>query len=326
MDQACRLGVGTLILGIGTLVLGCRPWLPVHRVDHAIDPRTLGREVRSFTGPITGTEPASYGADAVPLPPLPLQPVSEQEALGPSQTPLLDAALARAQALQDATITEPSQPADPDSPQPVDSPPTAATSAPDDPPPMPDVAGPPPVEAIEPAEDNTADDPPAAESPPPAKEATTAEAAPPAETADAPVLEVAELRICRKVFGFGRFEPVEGDTCQSGGSLLLYCEMQGLSYEPAGEAAVGPYRSRLDSTVEIREPTGLEPVWSQHLGAAEDVCRRPRHDYYVNYRLTLPNADTLPPGAYRLRIVQQDALTGAEARREVPIRILSKDR
>ena len=70
-----------------------------------------------------------------------------------------------------------------------------------------------------------------------------------------------------------------------------------------------------------RAVEGDRVLWSQSLGTAEDVCRRRRRDYYVNYRLTLPDAATLPPGTYRLQIQQRDAYAGAEATGEITLTI-----
>ena len=67
-------------------------------------------------------------------------------------------------------------------------------------------------------------------------------------------------------------------------------------------------RSRLASRVEIVAPGGGEPVWTQSLGTADDLCRHRRRDFYVNYRMTLP--DGLAPGSYELRLIQDDLVAG----------------
>jgi hypothetical protein len=82
--------------------------------------------------------------------------------------------------------------------------------------------------------------------------------------------------------------------------VIVYCEMAGLRYN----ADDGGHRSRLASRVELIARKADRPVWMQDLGTAEDVCRRRRRDYYVNYRLTLPA--TLHPGHYELRLTQTD--------------------
>jgi hypothetical protein len=119
-------------------------------------------------------------------------------------------------------------------------------------------------------------------------------------------LQIRALAVCRKVNGFGQYEPADGPPARArvGGSLLVYCELSGLTYEAADDG----FRSRLASKVEVVPAGGGEAVWSQTLGTADDHCRRRRRDYYVNYRLSLPGS--IPPGSYTLRLTQTDLLAG----------------
>jgi hypothetical protein len=126
-------------------------------------------------------------------------------------------------------------------------------------------------------------------------------------------LEIVELQLCRKVKGFGDFEPLEATACRPGHGVIMYCELAGVSYAPEGPL----YRSRLASRVEVVVPAGGKPVWSHTLGTADDVCRRRRRDFYVNYRITLPEA--LAPGSYELRLIQDDLVANHSATRAIPL-------
>lgn len=128
-------------------------------------------------------------------------------------------------------------------------------------------------------------------------------------------LEISELRLCRKVNGFGNFDPLDTAACKAGQPLIVYCEMSGLQYSAAGEQ----FHSRLSSRVELVPSSGGDPVWAQSLGSAEDVCRRRRRDYYVNYRIVL--ADTIPPGVYELRVMQKDEIAGRSTSASIPLTI-----
>jgi hypothetical protein len=128
-------------------------------------------------------------------------------------------------------------------------------------------------------------------------------------------LEISDLRLCRKVNGFGNFDPLDTAACKAGQPLIVYCEMSGLHYSPAGEL----FHSRLSSRVELVPSNGGQPVWAQSLGSAEDVCRRRRRDYYVNYRIVL--AETIPPGVYELRLVQNDEVAGRSTSASIPLTI-----
>jgi hypothetical protein len=126
-------------------------------------------------------------------------------------------------------------------------------------------------------------------------------------------LEITELQLCRKVKGFGDFESLDAAACRPGHVVIVYCELGGLRYEREGDH----YRSRLTSRVEVLPPGGGEPVWRHDLGPVGDLCRRRRRDYYVNYKLTLP--ESLPPGTYELRLIQDDLIAEASASRTLPL-------
>jgi hypothetical protein len=113
-------------------------------------------------------------------------------------------------------------------------------------------------------------------------------------------LEVAVLKLCRKVNGFGDIETLEPATRRTGQPVVLYCEMIGLTYE----AAAGQFHSRLAADLELIPPGTETPAWTHSLGTVEDTCRRRRRDYYANYKFSLP--ENLPPGDYRLRIRERD--------------------
>ena len=101
------------------------------------------------------------------------------------------------------------------------------------------------------------------------------------------------------------------DSIRAGQKVLIYCELGGLRSTPTDDG----YLSRLSSQVEIVHVGGGDPVWSQSLGIAEDRCRRPRRDYYINYRITLPA--NLASGAYELRLTQTDLTSDRVASRSL---------
>ena len=128
-------------------------------------------------------------------------------------------------------------------------------------------------------------------------------------------LAISELRLCRRVFGFGSFEPLADESVKVGQHLLVYCELTGLQYESRDAAFV----SRISSRVEVRPALGGTVLWEQELGTAEDLCRRQRRDNYVNYRVDLPK--TLGPGSYRLTLLQTDLVAGNSTKTEIPLEI-----
>ncbi len=123
-----------------------------------------------------------------------------------------------------------------------------------------------------------------------------------------PELAIVGLCVCRRVDGFGLYEPADPAPLKAGQTITLYWEVEGLHAESDGTY----YRTRLASSVAILPAEGgsddAKPLWTRSLGTADDTCRRRRRDYFVNGRLTLP--ESLPPGPFRLRLTLDDRISG----------------
>lgn len=128
-------------------------------------------------------------------------------------------------------------------------------------------------------------------------------------------LEITDLRLCRKVNGFGNFESIDSASCLPGKPVIVYCELSGVRYESSGEN----FRSRLASQVDILTAKGDRTVWSHPLGTVEDLCPRRRRDYYVPYRINLPRS--LARGNYKLRLTQKDLMTDRTSSQTIPLAI-----
>jgi hypothetical protein len=273
-------------------------------------------------------------ADSPVQAPLPQNVSLTTAEVAPAPTPMLDAAMARLDALKqhehespnatesskEAKIEPPGAalpsvpvPKNPQTPQcskpatsassPVEKSNKAQASA------EPDAAPLPPLSAVATAKD----EPKSPAESEPRKDPGSAQ--PVAGEAATP-LEITELRLCRKVLGFGSFEPVDDHALKAGQRLLLYWELAGLEYEWKDDA----FHSRFSSRLEIRAADNDSIQWQQDLGIAEDVCRRRRRDCYVNYRLDLP--DSFLPGPYRLRLIQTDQLSQRGTSAEIPFTIV----
>jgi hypothetical protein len=129
-------------------------------------------------------------------------------------------------------------------------------------------------------------------------------------------LGVSNLRLCRKVDGFGAYEGLPASTLKAGQPALLYCELPGLRYQAKDLG----YVARLSSRVELVASRDNTKVWEQSLGDVEDQCQSRRRDNYANYRFALPPA--LPPGDYRLRLILTDLLGDQTASTELPLTVV----
>jgi hypothetical protein len=127
---------------------------------------------------------------------------------------------------------------------------------------------------------------------------------------------IARIAFCREVLGFDQIKPVDAEGLEAGQKVLIYAEVEGVHYLPEANDHV----SQLSTTLEILDDGDDRPLWSDVM-PVEDRCSRPRHDYFVGYRLTLP--ESLTPGRYRLRVAQHDLLSGREDDAETPFVIVS---
>jgi hypothetical protein len=129
-------------------------------------------------------------------------------------------------------------------------------------------------------------------------------------------LAVAKLCLCRKIVGFGSYEPLTESVVKAGQQILLYCEMTGMRYD-ANDAS---FVSRLSSKIEIGSVGNGVFQWALELGPKEDVCASRRHDFFVNYKFSVPPG--LPPGSYRLRLTQTDLIANRSTAAEIPLVIV----
>ncbi|WP_165246465.1 hypothetical protein [Paludisphaera soli] len=127
-------------------------------------------------------------------------------------------------------------------------------------------------------------------------------------------LTIQAAKLCRKIHGFGSFEPMNANALKPGRSALVYCELAGLSYRAEGDEFV----SHVETRVELVRDEDDARVWEVS-GEAEDRCRAKRRDSYVGTLITLP--ESLAPGAYTLRLSQADATSGRTASAEIPVTI-----
>ncbi|MFO0958299.1 MAG: hypothetical protein U0800_12870 [Isosphaeraceae bacterium] len=124
---------------------------------------------------------------------------------------------------------------------------------------------------------------------------------------------IADLALCRRVRGFAEYDAIDAASLRAGRPVIVYSQISGLRYDPTGDK----FHSRLASRIELIRVGSRTVAWSQEFEPADDVCRRPRQDYYASYPLLLPAQ--LEPGTYHLRLIQTDTLAGLEASRELTL-------
>ncbi len=113
-------------------------------------------------------------------------------------------------------------------------------------------------------------------------------------------LEVKNLVFCERVDHFGWYSEFPRKEFQPRQQVILYAEVENFSAEHKGGAG---YETELQGSYVILDSGGQE-VASRQLQLDKEVCRNHRRDYFLAYRLYMPEG--ISPGRYRLELTVED--------------------
>jgi hypothetical protein len=125
------------------------------------------------------------------------------------------------------------------------------------------------------------------------REATT-------ELSAASKLEVRNVNFCEQVEHFGWYTEFPRKEFQPKQQVILYAEIENFTAE---HKTPGGYETELQGSYEIYDSTG-QVVARRQLQLDKEVCRNYRRDYYLAYRIYMP--DNIAPGKYRLELTIED--------------------
>ncbi len=130
-------------------------------------------------------------------------------------------------------------------------------------------------------------------------------------------LSVPTVALCRRVEGFGKYEPITPARFSAGrdSKVIVYCEVENFeSKKLDGEM----WETRLTQQVTIFTDNG-QFVWTDKARPVVDQSRRRRHDFYAYEMLHLPADLTI--GRYLLKVSITDENAGKVAEETVPVSI-----
>lgn len=142
------------------------------------------------------------------------------------------------------------------------------------------------------------------------------EAAPPPPK---PVLAIATATLCSKVTSFGRYDLLPGDAFASDQPIraLVYVEVENFADQEAG----GDQRQvELSQRLALFKENETRDIWSTPEQTVREVARRTRRDFYLVQQIDLPR--NLSLGSYTLKVTVTDKTNGAQAERNLPIRVV----
>jgi hypothetical protein len=121
-----------------------------------------------------------------------------------------------------------------------------------------------------------------------------------ADLAAASKLELRNLVFCERVDHFGWYGEFPRKEFQPKQQVILYAEVENFTAEQKGP---GSYETELQGSYEILDASG-QIVASRQLQLDKEVCRNYRRDYFLAYRIYMP--DNISPGHYRLELTVED--------------------
>jgi hypothetical protein len=144
-------------------------------------------------------------------------------------------------------------------------------------------------------------------------------------------LKVLRAQLCRRVEGYGRYEPFASDTFAAGAPIrmIVYTEIDGFAARPAREgdpvqpsAPLGEQLSveLAQSLTLYHDPSGLQ-AWHVPAQRVVETSRVKRRDFYLIHRVELPA--TLTVGRYLLKVTVTDKTTGVSDEVNLPINVVA---
>lgn len=113
-------------------------------------------------------------------------------------------------------------------------------------------------------------------------------------------LELKNLALCERVDQFGWYTEFPRKEFQPKQQVILYTEVENFAAEQKGPSS---YETELQGSYCILDSSGQE-IASRQLQLDKEVCRNQRRDYFLAYRVYMP--DNIAPGRYRLELTVED--------------------
>ena len=112
-------------------------------------------------------------------------------------------------------------------------------------------------------------------------------------------LEIQNATFCTEVDSFGIISKFPQYHFRKDQELLLYCELDNFVSTPVKDG----FETQLQGSYEIVDSNGRR-VADQLLPMDEHVCRNQRRDYFIAYRMYMPQ--DVKPGRYTLKLTIED--------------------
>lgn len=114
-------------------------------------------------------------------------------------------------------------------------------------------------------------------------------------------LEINNMAFCTEVIDFGVINPFTSNKFKSSEEVLLYLELDNFVSEKSRDGK--GFETQLQGSYEIVDSSGRR-IADQTLPTDSHVCKNIRRDYFIAYRIYLPQ--NITPGNYTLKLTVED--------------------
>jgi hypothetical protein len=133
-------------------------------------------------------------------------------------------------------------------------------------------------------------------------------------------LSVPTVALCKRVDGYGKFEPVDPPRFPAGreNATIVYCEIENFESHMNEKRL---WQTQLTQQVTLFTETGML-VWKDQMRPVTDECRNRRHDFFLYDLVKLPGNLTI--GRYLLKVSIEDQLAHRVAEATLPVEIVGQ--
>ena len=141
--------------------------------------------------------------------------------------------------------------------------------------------------------------------------------------AELPSLTIAGLHLCKKVSGFGVFDPFESTRFTAGRPhrMIVYAEVEDFTAQQVQTDDGSRYRVGLSQEVILYNDADGLVVWRDGPREVNDQSRRQRRDFWVVQMITLPA--NLGVGKYRFKVRISDELGETIDEKTLPLSLVT---
>ncbi len=133
-------------------------------------------------------------------------------------------------------------------------------------------------------------------------------------------LEVPIVDLCRRVDGFGVYEPIEPRfVAGQERDVIVYCEVENFMSQFSDKSQ---WETRLAEEVVLYTDADGLPILRDKATVINDLCRNRRNDFFIVRKLRLPA--NIPVGRYWLKVTVVDQLASRVAEHSIPLTFVAK--